>query len=44
MYTFLQVFRKTLIKEWNGYIYQPGGKIYTFLSFNTPKSCILKQR
>ena len=25
-------------------MYQPGGKIYVFLSFNTSKSCILKQR
>ena len=34
--------RKTLIKGWYEYIYQPGDKIYAFLSFSAPKSCILK--
>ena len=35
--------QKALINGWNEYIYQPGGNIYAFLNFSTPKSCILKQ-
>ena len=39
----LKVFKKNPIKDWKEQIHQPGGKIYVFRTFGTPKSSILKQ-